>query len=311
MDFIDTVKFQIFPADVGKVESIGTATLKDFIDTHKNPSQKLEDTFKKLRENRNNEAMRDYIKTQELFYYTPSVWMDGKGRGYVNVESFNPVAMIEFDNLKQEMAKYLKEYIFYKYPFCIASYISPSGNGAKTLHRIPKANSVEEYKEYWFGLAYIFQDIPGFDVSNQNCVLPLFVSQDKEMLFRKNPTEISQKGFREDSFKELTEDELNSLSVGEGVSEITSQKAYEVVCNMFNSITDNGHPQVIRFSLMAGGFFGWGYGDIGTWNDTIEDCIRSNPYLSRGSRGGSNYITTAKQFFNRGIKSPLPIRNNK
>lgn len=310
MGILKNIKFQYFPADVINLRPLGVVTLQQFIDIQSNPTVELQKTFEKIRSFPNNKAMRDYIKKNELFFFTPSVVLDPLGRrSYEDIKYFNPIAVIEFDGITLNYAKYLKKSIFYKYSFCIASYISPSGNGVKTLHRIPIATSIDEYKEYWMGLAYIFQDIQGFDISNQNCVLPLFVSIDESMLFRTNPTEISQKGYKENSFEIVP---LEDRVVGEGITEDESTHAYNRVRLMFKGITDNGHPQVLRFSLVAGGYAGYGYGTEEVWIKILEEIIKDNEYLSSGgSIKTENYIRTAYNFYQKGKASPIPLHDNK
>ncbi len=277
----------------------------------KNTPNKYIKVFDELREakRKGDEKLRSEIKMNSLPFHTPSAFIKKGGkRAYEDIERFNPVALIEFDGIGLKEALKLKDVVFYSMPSCAIAWVSPSGDGAKFLFRIPAVKSVEEYKVYWNGLAYIFQDIKGFDRSNVNCILPLFISYDRKAKIRKKPTVFTGRGFYESEFKELTKEERDEiLSNAQDIPKKIQLREMKSIKRSFESIEDNGFPQVRSLSIVSGGLFAGGVGGSEEkWKDFLEGLIRSNHYLSNS--GGENklntYINTMRSAFNIGTKSP-------
>src|SRR5690606_14641702 len=142
------------------------------------------ETFKAIQQatESGDKALKDKLKQTKLTYFTPSV--DVSERRYENIKSFTGVMVMEYDEIGEKKAEKLKRKISKRFKSCICAYLSPSKSGCKFLFKIPIVNSVEEYKEYFYGLASYLEQIEGFDSSNQSCVLPLFISYDLDMLIR-------------------------------------------------------------------------------------------------------------------------------
>ena len=188
--------------------------------------------------------------------------------------------------------------LFNEYDFIIAAWLSASRKGVKAFVKIPEANTVDEYKSYFWGLALEeMQQYIGFDTAPQNAVLPMFMSYDKDIKIRTNYTTWTKKGEnpkqiipREDhNYKVYSNDKYSKASV------TNTEKA-------INKIIDNGHPQLRAAATALGGYVGAGYISKVDAEQLIMSLIRSNEYLSKGIDG---YIKTGITMINAGMNKPL------
>lgn len=300
MNILDT-QFQYYPSRVNAVRPLGTLSLKQMIESIKNPKPHIEKVFKDIREatEKNDLKLKDKLKQENLYYFTPSVMFDGKNRSYENVIEYNELMVIEFDKIN--FSKELKEYLFNKMSSIICCFMSPSSKGVKAIVRIPKPKNELEYKEYFCGLAYYLDQIEGFDISNYNPLLPLFLSTDKDILWREDANVWNIKGEKINSFKPIN---IEDIKPAENVTEEDKRHVINIISKKINDITDNGHGNLRASSLMLGGFVASSYIGLSEAESLLEDLVRSNNYFSKNVK---NYIKTSKHFLCEGSKAPLTL----
>ena len=298
--FIDSVSFQFFPARIWEAQPLGELTLRQFLDVHKTPKQSTVDVIEQIKIAAKNGdlKLKDSLKQNNLYSFIPSVKLDGGGRGLINIVDYNPVMLVEFDKI--DHAKELKERLFNNLKSVIAAWISPSGRGLKVLVRIRKPRSVEEYKEYFCGLAYYLSQYEGFDGVNYNIVLPTFLSYDREILIREDAEEWVQRGGKINSFKVYEGD----FEVPEDIEEDIKDKIIDKITFLVNQIDDNAHPRIRNIATIFGGFCSQYGFNIDEADDLICTLINDNNYMQKNPRG---YCKTAKEFLRKGFLSPIEI----
>ena len=299
--FIDTISFQWYEADIKKIAPKGDITLRQFINSIQSPKDSLKETFKKVEEASlsGNKELKAELK-KGLFAVTPCVQVKGV-RNYEGIKSFNNILIIEYDGI--DFADELRDYIFEKFESCLFAFISPSKGGCKFIFRIKPVNSILEFKELFFGLAYELDKFINLDISGSNCVLPLFISWDESAKGRENPTEWTQRGYKEGSFIPYegvfeTPEDINEEDTKEVISKITY---------LFNKIESNGHPQVVKYSALLGGYVASSYISYDEAYDLLIELIENNDYLSKDT---NNYKTTAKTMLSRGMSSPILLKRH-
>ena len=200
MSILDT-KFQYYPSKVYVTEPLGTLTLKDMLNGIKSPKENIKQVFNQIHKATEDGdlELKNKLKAEHLFYFTPSILTDKLGRKYENIVEFNELMVVEFDKI--DFAEELKHYLFNNFKPIVAAFLSPSGNGCKFIVRIPKPKNVEDYKAYFCGLAYHLDKIEGFDVANFNPLLPLYLSWDPEILIRDTESKWVRKGEKINAFK--------------------------------------------------------------------------------------------------------------
>lgn len=299
-NFIDTISFQFFPAKIYEANVLGTLTLREFLNVHKNPKETTVSIIDQIKTAAKNGdiKLKDSLKQNNLYSFVPSVILDGQGRGLNNIEDYNPIMLCEFDKI--DHAKELKTVLFNRMKCVIAAWISPSGKGLKLLIRIPKPTSVEHYKEYYCGISYHLSKLSGYDGVNFNIVLPLFLSYDKEILIREDPEEWKIRGSKVNAFKVYEGD----FETPENISDEDKQKITDKISFLINRIVDGAHPAVISTGLVGGGFCsGMGF-PIDEMDDLICGLIEQNDYMSKNPRG---YCKTAREFIRKGYNSPITL----
>ena len=302
ISFIDSVSFQFFPAKIWEAQPLGELTLRQFLDAHKTPKQSTVDIIEQVKTAAKNGdlKLKDRLKQNNLYSFVPSVKLDGGGRGLINIVDYNPVMLVEFDKI--DHAKELKERLFNNLKSVIAAWISPSHKGVKFLIRITKPTSVENYKEYFCGVAYYLSRYEGFDKANYNIVLPLFLSYDKDILIREDAEEWNQRG-----------NKINGVNVNKPIDfeisdEINEKLELDVVKSiqfLINRIEDNAHPVILGVSFLIGGWSAANYIREELAYDTMVEAIENNNYMSKNTRG---YLSTAKQMFLKGLNHPAEYK---
>ena len=302
------IKFPYYPSRVSTVTPIGYVSLDYFLESHKNPKSSVVEVFKQIEDasKRGDDKTKETLKQTKLFYFTPSV--NVTRRDYSNIQSFNPILVAEYDKVGEGAANKLKKAIFNRFKSCICAYLSPSKQGVKFLFKIPIVKSVEEYKEYFYGLAYYLKQVSGFDMSNQNPVLPLFLSYDFDMLIR-DEEEIEDwdtRGLRLDSFK-LAEN-LEGYQPREDVTEEERSRVEYIVRYLIKKCDEEqvGHPNVRSAGLVAGGYVGAGYFSEDEIYQILEDEILASGYLSKGVSG---YLKTVRDMIVKGTLAPIELED--
>ena len=295
------ISFFYYPANVKIVKPLGIVTIDQFINANRSPSLEMQELFKKIQVA--GEKEKQELK-QKLFYFTPNVQTDGKGRSYSNIENFNGTCVVEFDKIT-EFASELRDWIFTNFPQCFCTYLSPSGKGVKTLWKIPQVKTVEEFKSYFYGIAQKFSKIKGFDGSAQNPILPLYLSWDKDLKYR--PYEEAEtwsiRGGKINEFKPFDGD---IEEVIEGGTDEELDRIYRSIDQTFDKIerAQTAHFILRNLSLYIGGLCGYGYLTNGEAIDYICDKIKESSYCVKNEVG---YCSTVRDFIIKGSKAPLKL----
>jgi len=300
------ITFQYFPGKIYETKPLGIISLKQFIDSIKNPKESIKDIFRQIAECEKNEDWKQkaYLKQNKLFYFTPSVMFNGRGRSYSDIVDYNPLMVIEFDHVKGDVIAF-RDKIFNNIKSVVCGFVSPSGAGAKFLLKIPKVKSVEEYKEYYYGICHLFENTKTFDSANSNIALPLFLSWDETIRYRENPETWTTRGYKYEV------PEFNGDI--EEIEDLTDDDKKSVLTICYKNIVrveeeQVGHPNVKKCGLMLGNFVAAGYLDKEEAQSYIIDWINGSPYLSAKAE---TYIKTAMGSINLGLKTPLYLKKHK
>lgn len=289
--------FQYYPADIKSNKPIGFVPLSEFIRATKSPKNNIIDVFKRISEAEklNDLKLKAELKQNYLYYFTPCVIVN-EYRRYSNISKFTGLAVLDFDHINN--AGDFKEFLFNEYNFIISAWLSPSKKGIKALVSIPIVNTIEEFKEYFFGLASEMFIYNGFDGTGENCVLPLFQSYDPELLHRDNYSIWDIKGIKENSIPDIPINKPQIIN--------TSDKHKEAVIKIINTAYDkiqtNGHPQSRAIAFAVGGYVSGGYIDEDEAIQYVYYKIENNSYLKKGIKG---YKKTALTMIQKGQFSPI------
>lgn len=283
--------FNYYPADIKQTMPIGSITLDRFIQVIKNPKPETKHIFEqiKIAQENNDMALKQQLKTK-LYYFTPCVFIEGK-RNYENIKNFTGLLILDFDKIDNAIE--LKEFLFNNYDFIICTWLSASKHGVRALVSIPVCSNVGEFKEYYNGIEALFKDYKGFDTAVKNCVLPLFLSYDENILYR-------------EKYSTWTKRIIPIIAPPIKQYIITDKtNLVEHICKVaIDKIVDNGHPQLRACAFALGGYVGANYIDKSDAISIINNLIDSNKYLSQKS---NVYKKTAETMINKGILTPLYI----
>lgn len=298
---MNDISFFYYPADVTIPKPLGKVNFNQFLRANKNPSPDISGIFQQISDatNAGNMALKDKLKSK-LYYFTPCVQTDGNGRSYSNITGFTGLMVLDFDKL--ENATEFKQFLFDSVPSIVAAYLSPSKKGCKFIVKIPVCKTTDEFKSYFYGMAYFLEKYEGFDPSTQNCILPLFLSVDPDLLYRENAETWTKRGLKIDQFKE----HVGEIEVLENISERDKKFVKTILANGINKIVDTGHYIVRSTALCAGGYVSSGYLTQEEAEDVLFNAIENNNYLQKNTRG---YKITAKEMILKGMKSPLYLRD--
>lgn len=241
---------------------------------------------------------KDKLKSQ-LFYFNPCCVMDGTGRKYENIVSYTGILLVDIDNLDEEVAIALKQYLFNTYDFVIASFLSVSKKGVKVLVRIPVVSDVKSFKSYFYGLMSSWQFIKNMDYAPQNPSLPAYLTYDREILIRENPTVFNRRGIKVDEFKQYSGEKIEVEATEEDRETII-----RILTSMMNKITDSGHYICRSTCILGWGYCGAGYFTEDEMQGILFDLIESNNYLSQKTKV---YKKTCLDMKSLGISAPLTL----
>jgi hypothetical protein len=300
VSFIDSVSFQFFPARIWDATPLGELTLRQFLDVHREPKESTVKVIEEIKEaaKNNDLKLKDSLKQNNLYSFVPSVKLDGLGRAYSNVVDFNPVMICEFDKI--DHAKELKERLFNNLKCVIAAWISPSGRGLKLLIRIEKPTSIDNYKEYYCGLAYYLSQYEGFDPANFNCCLPLFLSYDKEILIREDAEVWTRRGGKINAFQNYH----GEFEIPNTIDDEVKQRIINKITYLVDRIDDGAHPKIRSIATIFGGFCSYYGFSLEDADNLICELISNNKYMQKDIRG---YSKTGTSFIRKGMLSPLEL----
>jgi hypothetical protein len=262
----------------------GHLTIEKWIFAHHTPKEAIIKTLDEVvsASKAGDDKLKQKLKSK-LYYITPSVYIPkGVKRQYANIEYFTGWSQIDFDKLGSiKEAEELKHYLFYQFDCIKCAYISPSRLGVKAIINITKAQDVEEYKDIYAAIeTEMIQHCDKFDSAPKNCVLPLFISIDKTILSRANPTTWTHKEDRAVDYKHL-----NSVESEFGRGLDSSTKALLTISQFkekIDAIVDSdGHPRLRDACLVLGSRSGAGYIDIQQCYELVEWAIKTNSYLNK------------------------------
>jgi hypothetical protein len=297
---LKNINFQYYPARVDTKQPLGTVTLFEMLKANKEPNDNIKDVFRRIAEAEKNGdlKLKAKLKQENLYYFTPCVFSNGQGRKYTDIVSFTGLLVLDFDHI--ENATEFKYFLFNKYQCIIAAIISPSKKGVKFIVKIPVVETVDQFKEYFFGIAVEMDKYKGFDGTGQNCILPLFLSYDPDLLFRDNPIEWNKKGQNIKEFK--------ASAVVPVIIDATDQdkaSVQKIIKSAVDKIISDGHPQIRAAAVTLGGYVATGYIDQIEAENFINSLIANNSYLSKGTTG---YQRTAKTAIQLGTQSQLFLK---
>lgn len=295
------VSFFYYPANVHIPTPLGRVTFAQFLKANKEPKDEIVSLFSQIEEatKKGDLELKGKLK-EKLFYFTPCVETDGIGRCYSNIRGFTGLMVLDFDKL--ENAPAFKQFLFDNLKCVVAAYLSPSKKGCKFIVRIPKCQTIDEFKSYFYGLGFYMEKYEGFDPSTQNCILPLYLSYDPELLYREDAEVWDIKGEKLDEFK-VFEGEIEVL---EDVSEEERARVKKIIKGSMDKIVDTAHYIVRSTALCGGGYVASGYYSQEEMEDMIIEMIEKNPYCKKNLSG---YKKTAKEMIVKGMKSPLYLKD--
>lgn len=313
------LKFPYYSGNIEHANVIGHVTLERFIQSHKNPTSKTIETIDAINKARLDGNIDDKKRLKEtLPSFTPSVMINtNERRRYSNIQKFTGLMQIDLDKIdSEERAIALKEHIFHTHDEMICCYLSPSRVGVKGLMKIEIENPLElhgglhwvdekirRFKALHKAVEKEFAQYEYFDTATKNAILPLFLSYDKDILYR--PLETCFE-WSDTDWSEVEYINLNPAPKPAPRHTSTNEKYYydkvtRIISKRINSIVENGHPQVLATSLVLGSRVAAGYLTENEAEYLIENLITSNSYLSKGTKG---YIKTAYWAIGQGRKTP-------
>lgn len=296
-------KFQYYPASIKAIKPLGELTLRQLISSIREPKVTVVKQFEAIRAEVD-KAKRDVLK-EKLFMFTPSAWLDGQNRGYDNIVNFNPLLVIEWDNLDPEKAIYLKHHVFNTFKSCICAFLSPSGKGVKFIFRIPTPKSIDDYKHYWYGLCFYLEDIePNIDTCNERVTQVLYLSYDPKILVREDAEEWTKQTAKVNAFGAGNKVEVDPDKEPTEESADKVKHRINVMISKFEG--DNGHRLVVRCSTVLGGLIAGGEIEYDDAEDFIFSVIDEHYYLKKKA---GTYKKTATRFLNSGQNVPLTLED--
>ncbi|MBA3970948.1 MAG: hypothetical protein H0X46_02175 [Bacteroidetes bacterium] len=287
---MNKVIFNYYEADIKKSIPLGSVDLCYLLNAIKNPKKDIEHIFLQIRDA---EEKKDLKSKQELksklYSFTPCVIVKGSRR-YLNIVSFTSLLVLDFDHLATEYAIRFKKALFDKYPFIIAAWLSASQHGVRALVKIPICESVEEFKARFAAIENDLSDYNGFDTAPKNCILPMFISYDKDLLHRNDATTYTKKFFQ------IVRPPVVQYIITEKASIVE-----KIIYNKIQTITDSGHIILRATAYLLGGYVGANYIEYNTALNAIYNMIDAHFYLRQKS---AVYKKTAKTMIDKGILVP-------
>lgn len=297
------ILFQFYASDIRATKPLGFVSLDYWINSMKNPKPKFKDIFQKihLASLSQNKAEKDILK-RELYFFTPSAIVKTR-RCYSDIFSFTGLLTVDFDGLDPDYAVEFKNALFNEYKFIICAWLSASKKGVRALIKIPIAKNVDDFKLYFNAIEQELGIYNGFDIAPKNCVLPMFMSYDPNILYRTDFTTYTKK------YKPIDPTPVVQYFVIDDPTKIE-----KIIQSGINKINANGHPQLRALSFALGGYVGSGYINQNHAISLIGNCIDSNKYLARETNGlkmSDVYKKTAKEMIIKGQQKPLYLQNGK
>jgi hypothetical protein len=282
--------FNYYEADIKRSTPLGSVTLEYLINAIRTPKKDIRNVFEEIRiaEENKDMATKQALKSK-LYSFTPCVYVNGP-RKYSNIQHWTGLLVLDFDHLASDVAVEFKEYLFNEYKCIITAWLSASRHGVRALVKIPICTSVDEFKHYFAGIERHLNCYNGFDTAPKNCILPMFISYDAEILHRTDAQTWSTKHI------EIVRPAVKQYIVDDKTSVIE-----KIIAKRINTITDTGHIILRATSYLLGGYVGANYIDYNDAISLINNLIDSQSYLSKKP---DVYKQTAKQMVDKGLNFP-------
>lgn len=296
------IQFQYYKAHIKATKPLGFINLDTFIRRTENPKENVKDILIAIQEAsvKKDESKRSELKTK-LYSFTPCVNVSDN-RAYKSIISFTGLLVLDFDKI--DNANEFKHHLFDTYNFIHAIWESPSKRGVKAFVKIPIIEvdeniniSIDVFKSYFLAMEKVMEQYNGWDVTAKNCVLPLFIGWDEDLLYREDSEIWNKKAYPEPKIIKNIAYKHNNTS-----NERYYKWSLSNTEKGINSITDNGHPQLRAIAYALGGYVGAGYVSKLEAISFINSLISSNNYLSKGISG---YQKTALTMIEDGSLNPL------
>jgi hypothetical protein len=284
------ITFNYYEADIKRSTPLGSVTLEYLINAIRTPKKDIRNVFEEIRiaEENKDMAKKQALKSK-LYSFTPCVYVNGP-RKYSNIQHWTGLLVLDFDHLESDVAVEFKEYLFNEYKYIITAWLSASRHGVRALVKIPVCTSVDEFKHYYAGIERHLNCYNGFDTAPKNCILPMFISYDADILHRNDAQTWSTKHI------EIVRPAVKQYIIDDKTSTIE-----KIIAKRINTITDTGHIILRATSYLLGGFVGANYIDYNDAISLINNLIDSQSYLSKKP---DVYKKTAKEMIDKGINFP-------
>lgn len=289
---MQNIKFNFYDANIKKSQPLGDVTLEYMLNAIRSPKKDIRDVFEQIfiAEQNGDVATKQKLKTK-LYSFTPCVYVNGS-RKYDNIVNFTGICALDFDHLPNTIyAEEFKKFLFNENSFIISAWLSASRHGVRALVKIPICKSVDEFKTRFAAIERKLIVYNGFDKAPKNCILPMFISYDENILMRYDATTfvgIYIEPIRPKVVQYIVDNKASAIE--------------KIILKKIDIITDCGHPQLRAAAYLLGGYCGAGYIDYDVSINIINKMIKSNAYLSQKSEV---YIKTAKQMIDKGINEPV------
>ena len=289
------ITFNYYEADIKRSTPLGSVTLEYLINAIRTPKKDIRNVFEEIRiaEENKDMAKKQALKSK-LYSFTPCVYVNGP-RKYSNIQHWTGLLVLDFDHLETDVAVEFKEYLFNEYKCIITAWLSASRHGVRALVKIPVCTSVDEFKHYFAGIERHLNCYNGFDTAPKNCILPMFISYDADIMHRTDAQTWSTKHI------EIVPPPVKQYIVDDKTSVIE-----KIIAKRINTITDTGHIILRATSYLLGGFVGANYIDYNDAISLINNLIDSQSYLSKKP---DVYKQTAKQMVDKGLNFPTYLQN--
>lgn len=296
----DEISFQVYRQPITNIKPEKLIILDQFLGYTKDPPRRIIENFDQIAkaELAGDQKLKSKLKQHYLFYYTVCVVVFPI-RNYKSIINFTGLLVLDFDHI--DNARDFKYFLFEEYKFIVAVWLSPSRRGVKCLVKIPIVQTVDEFKEYYFGIAAEMEQYTGFDPSGQNCVLPLFQSYDPELLSRDDPDTWNEKGRKRNNFDIAPTLPLANIQI----SGKDQETIIKIINTGFDNITNLGHPPLRNLCLTIGGYVAAGYISEYDAMSVINSRIENHGYLKKGIHG---YKKTAQWAVEQGQGKPLTLK---
>jgi hypothetical protein len=287
--------FNYYEADIKRSTPLGSVTLEYLINAIRTPKKDIRNVFEEIRiaEENKDMATKQALKSK-LYSFTPCVYVNGP-RKYSNIQHWTGLLVLDFDHLASDVAVEFKEYLFNEYKCIITAWLSASRHGVRALVKIPICTSVDEFKQYYAGIERHLNCYNGFDTAPKNCILPMFISYDADILHRTDAQTWSTKHI------EIVRPAVKQYIIDDKTSVIE-----KIIAKRINTITDTGHIILRATSYLLGGYVGANYIDYNDAISLINNLIDSQSYLSKKP---DVYKQTAKQMVDKGLNFPTYLQN--